>query len=270
MADPIRIRQICLVAERLEPTLDLLTQVLGIKVCGGKADLTAYGVPNRVVPPYQKAFFEGLGLASAIMPIGDCFLEVVAPLRPDTAAARYLDRRGAGGYMVITEVGDTAAFGARVAAQGVRLAGVVDYPTYHELQLDPRDVGASMLTFAMQREGKPFDGGWFPAGPQWQDRSAAEYTGIVSAMIAAPDPDAVAGRWAAVIGRPVEVDEAARRIRLDGSQVEFSGAEQARLSAFTVKGQGWAAAQDRARAVGLPISADGAIAIAGISINCEN
>ena len=50
---------------------------------------------------------EKYGLVNALMPIGNSFLEVVAPTREGTAAGRCLERRdGEGGYMVILECDD--------------------------------------------------------------------------------------------------------------------------------------------------------------------
>ena len=41
----------------------------------------------------------GFGLTNAVFAVGGTFLEVVAPVRPDTTAGRYLERRGGdGGY----------------------------------------------------------------------------------------------------------------------------------------------------------------------------
>src|SRR5262245_66578243 len=80
----VRLRQVALVAAELEPAVDSLCDVLGLEV--------AYHDPG----------VEVFGLRNAVMPVGDTFLEVVAPDRPGTTAGRLLDQRGGdGGYMVI-------------------------------------------------------------------------------------------------------------------------------------------------------------------------
>ena len=82
----IQLRQICLVARKLEPVIQDLTAILGINRC--------------FVDPGVGVF----GLENTLMPIGRNFLEVVAPIEENTAGGRYLDRRnGDGGYMVITQ-----------------------------------------------------------------------------------------------------------------------------------------------------------------------
>ena len=67
-----------------------------------------------------RAFGVGaFGLRNAVFAIGDTFLEVVAPVRDDTTAGRYLERRGGdGGYMALFQVPDVADARRRVADLG--------------------------------------------------------------------------------------------------------------------------------------------------------
>lgn len=261
----IALRQICVVVEKLEPVLDQLVAA-GLRVCHGKGDLSRYGVPYHEPPAYQKEFFAKHGITGALLPIGDSFLEVIAPLRPDTAAARYLQKRGPGGYMVITEVESTAPYLERVAASGARVAGTADYPTYHEVQVDPRTVGGSILSFSMQRQGRPFDGGWFPAGTDWTRHAAPGWAGITAAVLAVKDPTEVARRWSALIGRPVEQGPAGPIIRLDNASIEFrAGDAEDRLRGIAVTGPAFSAAL--AKAGPHELSSDGAgLRIAGLEI----
>ena len=266
MSERIRLRQICLMTAQLEPVIDTLIAVFGLKVCHGKADLSAYGVPYVPPPPHQAAFFAKHGLISAQLPMGDTFLELVAPTREDTPAGRFLKRRGPGGYMVITEVETIDPFAERVERQGVRLAGTVDYPTYHELQLDPRDVGASMLSFSMQREGKPFDGGWYPAGPNWREKVASGIGPIRVAELKLRDPRATSARWSALIGHPAEPDGEGYRIALEQSEIRFlpeQGHGSDRLDGIQFEAADFAGAIARAKQAGMPVM-DDAIVISGL------
>jgi hypothetical protein len=87
----LRLRQICLVAEKLAPVEEALSDVLGVKVCYRDPGVGKYGLEN------------------ALFPIGNQLLEVVAPVEENTAGGRYLDRRGGdGGYMAITQCDDHA------------------------------------------------------------------------------------------------------------------------------------------------------------------
>ena len=85
----LRLRQIAGVAEKLAPVESDLMEVLGVQVC------------------YRDPGIDFFGLENALFPIGDQLLEVVAPIRENTAGGRYLARRGGdSGYMVITQCDD--------------------------------------------------------------------------------------------------------------------------------------------------------------------
>jgi hypothetical protein len=84
----VRLRQAVLAAGELEPAAHALRSALGL------------GEPFR--DPGVGAF----GLANVVFALGDCFLEIVSPKQPDTAAGRYLERHGDGGYMVIFDLED--------------------------------------------------------------------------------------------------------------------------------------------------------------------
>ena len=56
-----------------------------------------------------------------MFPVGNQFLEVVAPVKDATAAGRYLERRGGdGGYMVILQCDDHGPRKRRVEELGIR------------------------------------------------------------------------------------------------------------------------------------------------------
>ena len=56
------------------------------------------------------------GLENSLLPVGSNFLEVVAPVKDNTAAGRFLKRRkGDGGYMVICQCDSSETQQARKA-----------------------------------------------------------------------------------------------------------------------------------------------------------
>ena len=63
----LRLRQICLVAPHLEPSVSTICTVLGTMVS------------------YVDPHVEKYGLVNALMPFGNSFLEVVAPMAEGTA-----------------------------------------------------------------------------------------------------------------------------------------------------------------------------------------
>src|SRR3954467_61397 len=99
-----RLRQAVVAAIDLDATATALEQHLGVH------------------EPFHDGGVGHFGLRNAVYALGDCFVEVVSPLRPDTAAGRQLDRHGGDcGYMAMFEVDDVIATRARLATQGVRV-----------------------------------------------------------------------------------------------------------------------------------------------------
>ncbi len=209
----IRMRQICLVARHLAPVVDELQGTLGLEVCHRDPGVGKYGLEN------------------ALFPVGDGFLEVVAPVRDGTTAGRYLDRRGGdGGYMVITQVDDLEARRRRVEALGIRIANEIGYPDYRELQLHPRDVGGAMLSFSFQAGARSPGGPWHPAAFDGTARAnlSGALRGMVAAELQSDDPERLARRWSEVIERPVEMRDGQRAIALDDATLRFTAAADGR------------------------------------------
>ena len=209
----LRLRQICLVARELAPAIDDLKAVFGLEVCH--------------VDPGVRVF----GLENSLLPVGNQFLEVVAPVEENTAAGRYLDRRGGdGGYMVITQCDDSAPRRKRVEELGVRIAFRIDRPDYQGMQLHPRDTGGSFLEIDWQRGGDAPDGPWWPAGPDWRP---ARRTEVVSAIRAAelqsPDPERLARRWSEIVEIQLTRDDAGRPLlSLENATIRFVEATDGR------------------------------------------
>jgi hypothetical protein len=198
----LRLRQICVVAPHLEPSVSTICTVLGTMV--------SYVDPN----------VEKYGLVNALMPFGNSFLEVVAPTEDGTAAGRYLDRRaGEGGYMVILDCDDIEPWLAHLPAVGVRIANDLDYPgEYRGLQLHPRDTGGALLEIN-HSHGGAWDGPYHPAGPRW--KGAADDDRIVAAELQSGDPAHLAARWSEILRRPVREAAGVPTIDLDLGVLRF-------------------------------------------------
>src|SRR3712207_3757881 len=97
-------------------------------------DLDAVVAELRERLPLAEPFHdEGVGhfgLRNAVMALGDTFVEVVSPVRDDTAAGRHLDRLRAdhGGYMVMFQVADLAPARERIARLGIRVVWELELP----------------------------------------------------------------------------------------------------------------------------------------------
>jgi hypothetical protein len=205
----LRLRQICLVAEKLAPVLEDFTAVLGLEVCFKDPEVAAFGLEN------------------SLMPIGSNFIEVVAPVKENTAAGRYLKRRsGDGGYMVICQCDSHATQHAckqRAAALNIRL--VLDHEAhgFHAMQLHPADTGGAFFEIDWDVKGEP-EGNWMPAGGSgW---TSARRNDVVSAYNAvelqSADPRGLAQRWSQIAELSLRDDAKGRlELPLDNATIRF-------------------------------------------------
>lgn len=200
--EKVRLRQVALVAADLQPVVDALVEELHVDA-----------------EPFSDRGVGAFGLHNAVMALGDTFLEVVSPVRPDTTAGRYLERRGGdGGYMAIFQVEDLAAARARVAELGVRVVWQSDHDDIAGTHLHPKDVPGAIVSIDWASPPST----WRWAGPAWTG-TVPEHKdgGIVSVSIQSEEPAALAGRWAAILGLSVWPTEAGAEVPLDGGALRF-------------------------------------------------
>lgn len=196
-----------LVARELEPAVSALTSELGLG------------------EPFRDPGVAQFGLANAVFALGDCFIEVVSPVGPGTAAGRYLERRGGdGGYMVMFDLEDLDAARARVAAAGVRVVWQIDLPDISGTHLHPADVQGAIVSLD---ESRPY-GSWRWGGPEWTGRTGSGAPGhLAGVTVAVVDPQAVAAVWGQLLGVEVRDGEGGGHetvLALDGGEVGFTAA----------------------------------------------
>ena len=135
------------------------------------------------------------------MPIGTQLLEIVAPITEGTTAERFLLRRkGAGGYMVITQTDDHPPRRSRVEELGIRIVGQFHDDDFTNMQLHPADTGGSFLEIDQQVGGEDPMGPWSPAGKNWQQAIRTDrVSAITAAEMQCEDPEKVATRWSEII-----------------------------------------------------------------------
>jgi hypothetical protein len=232
----MRIRQIALVARELRPAVEALVDLFDIEV------------------GYRDPGVGHFGLENAVMPVGNTFLEVVSPVRPDTTAGRYLARRGDSGYMVIFETSRLSEDRTRVEALGARVVWEVALDDISTVHLHPKDTGAAIVSL-----DQPVPAGeWRWGGPQWKHHVRTDRVRrIVSAEMEAHDPEAMATRWSALLGFPAPAkDGDVRRIAVDdGGELRFvpAGARGEGISAFGVEASASEPVLAAARARGLAV-----------------
>jgi hypothetical protein len=198
----VRLRQVALAAHDLEPVVDALAAVLEVS-------------EEPFVDPGVGEF----GLRNAVLAVGDTFIEIVSPGRSDTAAGRYLDRRGGDcGYMAIFQVDDLASARARIADLGIRVVWQSDHADMAGTHLHPKDVPGALVSIDWAAPA----GSWRWGGPAWTGQvPALGAGGIISVTVASDRPAALADRWAEVLGRRSAPIHAGAVIELDGGRVCF-------------------------------------------------
>ncbi len=251
----IHLRQICLVAEKLEPSVGQLSRILGIDQC--------------FIDPAVGKF----GLENTLLGVGSQFLEVVAPITPNTAAGRFLERRGGnGGYMVICQAITRAAqdrVRQRATDNAVRVAYESDRGSWNLMQLHPADMGAAFLEVDWDCNEQA-DGFWHPAGGDaWRQSVRDETVWAISGVeLQSSDPERLAQRWAAVLGQPVGRRNGMAQVSLANAGIRFIEAADGRgdgLGAIELRCHDAQAVQDRARQAGC-VTSSGDILICGTRI----
>jgi hypothetical protein len=203
MASPdpaVRLRQAVLVASELEPVASRLRKELGLR------------------QPFRDPGVGEFGLANVVFAIGDCFLEVVSPVRPGTAAGRQLERAGGdGGYMVLFDLGDLEGARRRAERCGVRTVWRIDLPDISGTHMHPADLRGAIVSLDGSR---PY-GTWRWGGPDWTGRTGEGAPGRLTGLtVAVDDPAGTAARWGEVLGLDVAGGEPVLMMS-DGASVRF-------------------------------------------------
>ena len=230
----MRLRQLCLVAQDLEPTLDTLAALLGVPVS------------------YRDPGVGHFGLANGLFAVGGDFLEVISPIEPNTAGGRHLARHGDSGYMVLLQCEDAKIHRARITEMGVRAVWSIDEDRFENVfatHFHPRDVGAAILSIdsmGVDDWRAPLSR-WVWAGEDWpqnvdQGKSSVQMSKFAAADIAASDPPALAAHWGRLLQRPVREQEGDFILDLDEAALRFvplkEGADRLQAIDFTASAEG--------------------------------
>lgn len=243
----MRIRQIVFAARELASNSATLAQLLSLDA------------------PYADPGVAEFGLHNAVYVFGDQFIEIVSPTRDGTAVGRLIERRGDGGYMLIVQTDDFDGELARLDALGVRRVWNVALPDIRAMHLHPKDIGGAIVSIDQPLPASS----WRWGGPQWRVQAGAEGTQRVAGVsIAAADPQAMAARWAEVLGLSAPLRQAqAWQLALDGAGVEFvqADARGEGIAGFTLAVANRAELLGRARQMKLPVDGD-AVVLMGVRL----
>jgi hypothetical protein len=242
MAEYLRLRQICLVAPHLEPAITDIIGIMGLSICYRDINVAKYGLEN------------------ALMPVDTILLEVVAPIQPDTAAGRFLEKTGnRGGYMAIFCCDDPDARGRHANAMGVRTANVISHAPYHGVQLHPRDCRAAFIEFNHTDRSDDVLGRYPPAGPDWQKSIRKDVTQALQGVeMQSPDPQALAEHWGKIVGIAASKDASGSpELKLPNCSFSFVKGAADLMTGLTFRVNDVAKVRQAAKAKGCKVSGDG-------------
>jgi hypothetical protein len=244
----MRIRQVALAASDLAKTDTTLRHLLGCDESYADPEIIYFGLDNRLYT------------------VGDCFLEVVSPVQPNTAAGRFLERRGGdGGYMVIVQVENLAEEQVRLADTSIRTVFADDRGNAKAIHLHPKDVPGAIPSLD---EMSPLES-WLWAGDEWEQRAGRYVRGILAVEIRSPDPQATGLCWAKAYGIELMPAGEGWRLEMDGTEIRFAydaAALEPALMAIDVDAVDLAAIC--AAADGLGLERDGhVVTVCGVAFN---
>jgi Glyoxalase-like domain len=242
MAGYLRLRQICLVAPRLESAISDIAAIMGLSVCYRDGNVAKYGLEN------------------ALLPVDTILLEVVAPFQDGTAAGRFLQKTGGrGGYMAIFCCDDPDARGKHANAIGVRTANVITHAPYRGVQLHPRDCRAAFIEFNHTDGSDDVLGPYPPAGPDWQKSIRKDVTQALTGVeMQSPEPEALAKHWGRILEIPVSKNAGGEpELKLPNASFAFVKGKSDLMSGLTFKAGNVGAVLEAAKSKGCAVSGDG-------------
>ena len=197
----MRIRQIALAASDLETTDATFRRLLGCDASYADPEIIYFGLDNRLYT------------------LGDCFLEVVSPVQPNTAAGRFIDRRGGdGGYMIIVQVENLAQEQVRLADTSIRTVFTDDRENAKAIHLHPKDVPGAIPSLD---EMTPPES-WLWAGDGWEQRAGRHVGGILAVEIRSLDPKVTGLCWAEAYGIELMPAGDGWRLEMGGTEIRFA------------------------------------------------
>lgn len=202
------------------------------------------------------------GLTNGVFSLGDQFLEVVVPVKENTAAGRFIDRTGGiGGYMAIFQTDDLAGVRRRADDLHIRRVWNIDRSDISASHLHPGDIGAAIVSID---EARP-EGSWLWGGPGWRDKSRPG--GLIKLEVTARDPQVLSERWARVLGVPSQsIGHGIFDLELGEHTVSFRPGERDFLSGYVLQHPEPDACLSRARDIGLQTDAS-AFEFTGVRIS---
>ena len=251
----MRIRQIVFAARDLHQSQLVLANLLGL------------------THPFRDPGVAEFGIDNAVFCFGDQFIEVISPNQPDTACSRHLDRLGNSGYMLILQTDDLSRERASFTELGVRTVWSAEFDDISAMHLHPKDVGAAIVSVDEPRPAAS----WRWGGPQWPTQHSQQgrygLQRVRGVTLRARQPQAMAQRWAQVLGRPAPTGQGhGWRVALADGFADFQASDTGSVAegvvGFSLAVVDPDAVLARAPALGLPV-VDGRIRVLGTSLSLQ-
>ena len=215
----MRLRQLVIATREIGPLADSICDLFELRRTFSDPELIVFGLENVLIP------------------LGDTFLELVTPVKENTAAERFLNKRdGDGGYMVIVDSLD-------LDKERKRLETVELDIVWHEnrktdgihgqsLHLHPKQVGGAILSIDNMKPASS----WLWAGREWEkDINKSLVSHFSGVNICSPDPDNLLSNWERALGRKRSADGTS--IDLSGTSINFvmnTQSQSEHVSAFQI------------------------------------
>lgn len=194
------LRQLVMVSNLRDPIVNNLRDLFDIKVSFNDPGVAHFGLEN------------------AVLPVGKDFLEVVSPVKENTTAGRYLNRRGGdGGYMVIIQVDDFFETLNIVKENNITVVWESEHPEARAIHLHPKELGGAILSLDWMNPKES----WKWAGPNWDKFvNTSIIKRFVGVEIQSDDPEGMKNKWQSVLRMPSE-NISNRQIDLDNTWIRF-------------------------------------------------
>lgn len=194
-----RLRQVALLVRDLSEAEHLYRRVLGMEPCRG-GELPEYGLKNLVLPA-------GNGT----------FIELLQPTPGDSAAGRFLSRRGEAPYLLVFETKEYDRMLPHLKSQGVRITAEIQQGGTRSAFVHPSSANGAFLEIVEVLDSAD---PWPPAGPDWKAKESNLRTRqLRQVAILVRDLDQATQHWGDLFGL-----QATRRF-----QISFTGLEIAVL-----------------------------------------
>ena len=215
----MRLRQLVIATSEIDPLADSICDLFELRRTFSDPELIIFGLKNVLIP------------------LGDTFLELVTPVKDNTAAERFLKKRdGDGGYMVIVDSLDLDKERKRLKTLELDIVWHENRKTDgihgQSLHLHPKQVGGAILSIDNMKPAST----WLWAGADWEkDVNKSMVSHLSGVNICTPNPNNLLSNWERALGRKRSVDGTS--IDLSGSSINFvmnTQSQSEHLSGFQI------------------------------------